>query len=39
LQIPDPPVLETGTSGFAKLGSAEQTITQCIGQKLECPVW
>jgi hypothetical protein len=30
LKISDPPVLETGTSGFTELGSAEQTVELCI---------
>jgi hypothetical protein len=39
LGILDPPVSEIGTSDFAELGSAEQTVTLCIGQKLNCPIW
>jgi hypothetical protein len=39
LEILDPPVLETGAFGFAELGSAEQTIALCIGQKPDCSVW
>jgi hypothetical protein len=39
LKIPNPPVSEIGTFGFIELGSAEQTVALCIGQKLDYPVW
>jgi hypothetical protein len=39
LEILDPLVLETGSSGFAELGSTEQIIALHIGQKSDHPVW
>jgi hypothetical protein len=38
LEIPEHPVSETGASGFAELGSAEQALAVCIGCKPEHPV-
>jgi hypothetical protein len=39
LGILDHLISEIGTSSFAELGSAEQTVALCISQKPDCPVW
>jgi hypothetical protein len=39
LEILDPPVSETGPSGFAELGSVEQIVALHIGRKPEHPIW
>jgi hypothetical protein len=39
LEISDPLVSETGPSGFAELGLAEQISVDYISKKPEHPVW
>jgi hypothetical protein len=39
LEFLDPPILETGPSGFGILGPIELIIALCIGQKLDHPIW
>jgi hypothetical protein len=38
LEILDPPVSETKTSGFAEHGSAEHTVTLYISRKSDCSI-
>jgi hypothetical protein len=39
LEIPDPPVSNSGTFGFAELGPVEQILALCISYKPEHPKW